>query len=236
MGHDRGGETEGELVDEEEPGPAHQRLGQGQHLLLAAGEVGRGLVQAHGQQGEDLEHLGPGGGQTVPIAPVEPAGQPQVVVHAEHGKMPFPPGMRAIPARASDSADRPVTLPPANSTVPAMGGHEAGDGLEQRGLARAVGAEEGDELAFGHLEVDPEEDLDGPVADVQGADRSGSGSPPQRSGQEVHLVLGMVVLRARFGAAVGHQATAPGFPGAGPRPAGRGRGGGWRPDPARRAG
>ena len=44
------------------------------------------------------------------------------------------------------------------------------DGAQQRRLAGAVRAEEGDALALGDLEVDAEEDLDAAVADVEVAD------------------------------------------------------------------
>ena len=43
---------------------------------------------------------------------------------------------------------------------------QAGDGLEEGRLAGAVGAEDGDHLAFLHLEVDAEQDLHTAVAGV----------------------------------------------------------------------
>jgi len=46
-----------------------------------------------------------------------------------------------------------------------MRGDEAGDGAEEGGLAGAVGADEGDDLAGEDLEGDGVEGLDGAVAD-----------------------------------------------------------------------
>ncbi len=40
-------------------------------------------------------------------------------------------------------------------------------GVERRGLAGAVGAEQGDDLAFHHLEIDAAHCLDGAVADMK---------------------------------------------------------------------
>jgi hypothetical protein len=48
---------------------------------------------------------------------------------------------------------------------------EAGDGPEQRGLARPVGAQQGDDLAFGHVEGHtPEHEDDVVVHDLEVAD------------------------------------------------------------------
>src|SRR6266498_507967 len=38
LAHDHRGETQGGLVEEEQPGASHERPGERQHLLLAAGE------------------------------------------------------------------------------------------------------------------------------------------------------------------------------------------------------
>ena len=48
--------------------------------------------------------------------------------------------------------------------VPAESRTTPGDGLEQRALAGAVGADDGDDLALGHGQIEAVEDLDPPVA------------------------------------------------------------------------
>ena len=53
------------------------------------------------------------------------------------------------------------------SDGPSTGPEAAGQGTQQSRLARAVGAEDGDHLAGVDVEVDPEEDLDGPVPGAQ---------------------------------------------------------------------
>ena len=51
---------------------------------------------------------------------------------------------------------------PSKMTAPPAAGDEARDRLEQRRLAGAVGAEQGDDLALVDLEVDAEEHLHRP--------------------------------------------------------------------------
>src|SRR3546814_10465045 len=52
-----------------------------------------------------------------------------------------------------------------------LGAHQAAHALEQGGLAGTVGAEQGDDLSGGDVEVDPEEDLDRAVGHVESAAR-----------------------------------------------------------------
>jgi hypothetical protein len=56
LDHDRR-EPERELVEQQDPRLEQQALGDGQHLLLAAGERPGGLVEPLAQPGEQLEHL-----------------------------------------------------------------------------------------------------------------------------------------------------------------------------------
>ncbi|MBA2625311.1 MAG: ATP-binding cassette domain-containing protein, partial [Acidimicrobiia bacterium] len=55
--HDHRRETERELVDHEQLRFRQERHPEGQHLLLATREVGRGIVEARAQDREDAEHL-----------------------------------------------------------------------------------------------------------------------------------------------------------------------------------
>ena len=79
-------QAEGELVDQQVAGLADQRLGQHDHLLLAAGQGPGGGREPQGELGEQLEDPVPAGlgllaGQRV-------AGHPQVVRHGQVGQQP----------------------------------------------------------------------------------------------------------------------------------------------------
>ena len=82
------------------------------------------------------------------------------------GKMPLPPGISAAPLWVTRSADEAGDVLALERDRSGRGCLQAADGLEQRRLAGAVGAEQGDDLAPLHLEVDAEEDLHRAVADV----------------------------------------------------------------------
>jgi hypothetical protein len=149
--HDRR-QAEGELVDQQVAGLADQRLGQHDHLLLAAGQGPGGGREPQGELGEQLEDPVPAGlgllaGQRV-------AGHPQVVGHSQVGQQ---------PAAFGDDRDArlPDPLRPATSQVGAVHEHGAGlgpqdaaDGQDQGGLARAVRAEQGGDLAGRDLHRD----------------------------------------------------------------------------------
>ena len=87
----------------------------------------------------------------------------------------YQPGKRKSSARYPSSA-RAARLParaPATSAWPRVGTHEPDCDLHERRLAGAVRAEQSDELALPHLEVDAPERLDGPVALLQRVDGEG---------------------------------------------------------------
>ena len=81
--------------------------------------------------------------------------------------MPRPPGTCTRPAAKLSSGSRPVTSSPSKKIVPRCIGTSPQMALQQRRLAGAVGAEQGDDLALGQLEVDAEEHLHRPVAHVE---------------------------------------------------------------------
>ena len=69
---DEGGQPEGQLVDEQQPGTGEQRHGQGELLLLAAGQVAGRLVAATLQARERSQraaHRGSEGGAVLPLEP-----------------------------------------------------------------------------------------------------------------------------------------------------------------------
>ena len=84
--HERGGQPEGGLVHEQDPGGAHEGAGDGQLLGLTAGEVAGGRVAPIAQHGEQLGHLLEALG-----APAGGGGDPrheQVLTHGEVGEQP----------------------------------------------------------------------------------------------------------------------------------------------------
>ena len=79
VGDDGRGQAEGELVDDEEPGPAQHGLGDGEHLLLAAGQRRRLLVEESFEAGEQLEDPLAGAVEVLAVVVLGPPGDPEVV-------------------------------------------------------------------------------------------------------------------------------------------------------------
>ena len=82
------------------------------------------------------------------------------------GKIALPPGTTMMPIFEVVTASAMVMSWPSKVMVPAHGRSQAGDRLEDRRLAGAVGAQQGDDLAFVDLHVDAEQDLDAAVLEV----------------------------------------------------------------------
>ena len=207
-GHDRRRQPERELVDEQQAGLADQGHGEGEHLLLSAAtgrrrrclpvRQGRGTAPGHGRAGGR-----PRRGRARTATPAIWRFSATVSV----GKTPDPPGTWATPRAAISFGRRVGDLAAVEQHDAAIGFDDAGDGAQQRRLAGAVRAEEGDALALGDLEVDAEEDLHAAVADVEAPARSAAGhGPASRSAASAgpcrrrlpHLgdVVGDRVLRA----------------------------------------
>ena len=166
------GQAQRQLVDQHVARPGDQRLGQHDHLLLAAGQGAGQRGQALLQLGEQLQDPGPAGlgrlaGQGV-------AGHPQVVLHGQVREQPAALGDDRD-AGLADALRAPageVCLVEADGSGP--GPQDAADGQDQGGFARAVRAEEGGNLAGrdldGHLlDHGAAAALDGEVLDFQGA-------------------------------------------------------------------
>ena len=119
-------------------------------------------------RGNSVEHALLGLGDRRRVLALEPARQAQVVAHGQRGNTLVPPGIITTPRAAISSVGRPVMSSPSKVTLPRRGRQQPGDALEQRRLAGAVGAEQGDDLALVDVEVEPEEDLHGPVARRRG--------------------------------------------------------------------
>src|SRR5262245_14929645 len=148
--HHRGRQPQRGLVKQDEARPGHEGAPDGQHLLLAARERARGLAATLRQDGKVRQHA------------LEIRGHPARVLahvgaHLEifaHGEVrEHPPPLGAMgDARAKNVLGLPaLDLAPVEYDAPGRRSHEAGDGLERRALARAVGAHQADEIALPDL-------------------------------------------------------------------------------------
>ena len=184
-------------------GRHHQGHGQGQHLLLAAGEVAGLLVGPVIEDREELDHplLGLVDGPVV-LAD-HPGAEPQVLVDGQ-GREDAPATGHQGQAHLGDGLGRFARDGPAAELDRAAADPDQARGpLEQGRLAGPVGAEQGHDLALVHVEVDAEEDLHRAVGDLD-----------LLAGQDHRRVGGRAVGRGRdhgdLGRAVGRHA--PGSP------------------------
>ncbi len=170
-----GDEAEGGLVEEQDPRSGHERASDRQHLLLAAREGAAllaGPLPETGEEPVDVLHLL----EVLDLGTGEPAHQ-QVLVDRQARE--DPATLRRLPdSLADDFVGRNVgdvgalELHPAGARV-----EQAADGLESGGLAGAVGADQGHDLAAVDLEGDPPEGVDRAVEGVdvgETQDRGGS--------------------------------------------------------------
>ena len=211
LDHDRG-QAEGQLVDDEHFGLVDQRHGQGQHLLLAAGEVaGPGVVPLGQHREPGQRRLDPG----VEVgAPVQVPGHPQVLAHAERGE-----GGPA-PHELDDADLHPDLGIGVGDRAPvephhAPEGHaQPADDPQQRGLAGTVGAEQGHRLAPVDVEGHVVEHLHRAVGEVQVAhlDHRHLALSPVAASELLLLLLELLDaagdVAPDVAAAVGHQRPA----------------------------
>jgi hypothetical protein len=174
--HD-GRQAQRELVDQQVARLRDQRLGQHDHLLLAAGQRPGQRGQPLGELGEQLEDPGPAGLRLLAREGI--AGHPQVVLDGQ---------VREQPAAFGDDRDARLPDPlgaPAGEVDsrrvrsvhehgPGAGTQDAADREDQGGLARAVRPEQRGHLPGGYLDRDlPDHGapaaLDGEVAQEQRA-------------------------------------------------------------------
>ena len=88
-------EAERELVDHQQPRARQQRHGEGEHLLLAAAEVGRGLAASGPRaRGTSPAPAPPPAARLVSVA-IEPAGEPQVLLDGQRREHALPAGDHA---------------------------------------------------------------------------------------------------------------------------------------------
>jgi hypothetical protein len=171
----RGGEALRELVDHEQPGPAHQRPADGGHLLLPARHAAGRLLRPLGQAGEQLVDPFEVGRQVGPAAPVGP--EEEVLADRQ-------PGEEAAPLRHEGDARFHHLFGAAPDQLPAGEFHRsggraqlAGDRPQQRRLPGTVGAEERDDLAGAHRQAHVVQHRDAPVPGRQAGHRQHGGAP-----------------------------------------------------------
>ena len=162
---EHGGEAHGGLVEQEQPRARHEGAADGEHLLLAARQRARHLhpplLEAR-EGGEDALHVL---GDPAIGAGVGP--HLQVLEHGQAIEDAPPLGHMGDPAEhdvVGGDAEEGFAL---EAHVATAGGEEPRQGLEGGGLAGAVVAEEGHDLALGDPERDALERVDLPVEDVE---------------------------------------------------------------------
>ena len=175
LGDEDRGEAHRRLVEQEARGAAHQRAGDGEHLLLAAGEAAGdevALLLQDREHGEGVRHV-----LLHPVVGVEEGAEAQVLLDRQVGE--------DLPAlgRLGEAVADALVGRDGGEALAAEGDGAAGDRLDageaaqERRLAGAVGADDGDDLAGVDREVDAVQHLDAAVARAQALDVK-HGSPP----------------------------------------------------------
>src|SRR5688500_10572246 len=155
-------ERAGRLVGEDDLAAVHERARDGHALLLAAGELARPVAEALAEPEHAEQPLGAraplGGGHAgvhrrhLDVARRARGGDQVVALeHEAEGLAPQP--------RQLVAAERRHVLA-VEEVLAAAGPVEAAEDVHERGLARARGAHDGDELAGADVEVDAVQHLD----------------------------------------------------------------------------
>ncbi len=152
LAHDQRREAEGRLVEQQQPGPQHQRAADCQHLLFAAGQqpgrLGAPLLQDR-EIAVDHLHVGGDAGFVMPRHGAEL----KVVLDGLLGE-----GAAAVGHVGHAEADDVLGLRCDDGFVTqadvAGAAHHAADGAQRGAFAGAVGAEQGGDAAFRDGEID----------------------------------------------------------------------------------
>ena len=170
-------------------GSRHERATDGEHLLLAARErLGR-LVRALLQHREERvdPRQGPGG-HGAPVAAGAVGAELEVLAHGHRAEQQPALGHERQALAHEALGPRRGDAGAAVGDRPRADGDEADDGLEQRRLAGAVRADDGDELALADGEVDVVQHLGVAVAGPDRRELEQRGGvrhrrPPRRRGR-----------------------------------------------------
>jgi hypothetical protein len=156
-------EAAGGFVGQDQERPVGQGARHGDPLLLAGRELRRPVIAPVGQADPLEQVLGEG----AVVAAGEAHGDQHVLQRGESLQQVAALedvadrlGAQTVPARLAPSGHRAV----ADQDLPLVGGQDAGDQVQERGLAGAAGALQGDLVARGEPEVGDVDDRDpGPV-------------------------------------------------------------------------
>ena len=175
----QGGQPQGGLVQHHQLGAGHEGPAHGQHLLLAAGQGAGQLPAALLQAGEELiDPLD----ILFNLSPVlaEIGAYFQIFQHRHIGKDPPALGTHGD-AGTDDPIDgfaQQLLAIPLNGAR--LGLDQAGDGAQSGGFAGAVGPDEGDDFAVGHLQADAAQGLDSAVGHMEIFNFKHPRPPPDR--------------------------------------------------------
>ncbi len=167
---DQRGEPQAGLVQEEQARTRHQGPADGHHLLLASREGGGGLLRPLAKLRESAEDLRQ---PALTLRPVRLAGhgpQDEVFPHREIAEHLTPLGGEGHAQGDHVGGRLPRDIPPVQQDAPARRRDQAGDGLQQARLSRAVGPHDGHRLSLGHAKIDAEEGLGSPVVEGERLD------------------------------------------------------------------
>ena len=163
--HHHGGEPFRRLVEQQEARARAQNAGDGQHLLLAARQLGAAAGEPFLEVGEERK-------DRVARQAARPhhGRQHQVFLDRERGED-AALFWAIADARARDGPRRqPDRFPPLEThRTPALAEH-AHDGAQRRGLAGAITSQKRDDLPFAHLEVHAVQDMRLAVPALKAAD------------------------------------------------------------------
>ena len=173
------------LVQQQQRGFGHQRAADLQQLLLPAGQV-RGAVRAARGSGSGaaamlLRRSRNAASRRRAAAVRSSAGQTrspgwrgaiqhQVVQHGEARESRARSGtLRTRPAPVTRSARQPVMIWPVEADAAGIRRHQAGDAVEQRGLAGAVRTDQAGDAPGLHAQIDPAQRVHAVIAARQAA-------------------------------------------------------------------
>ena len=164
---DRGRQTQGEFVDEQELGAGDEGLPQREHLLFASREAAGRCVPSLAQHGEGGEHVFGRVPHMRRVLPEEPGGGLQVLADGECREHAAPAGhLGDAEARGGVGVGVGDVSAVEDDGAP-DGIEQAADGAQQRGLAGPIGAEQGHDLALLEFQVDTEQHLHLVVGDIE---------------------------------------------------------------------
>ena len=161
MRNDERGQAQRRFIQQQQTGLAHQRTANGQHLLLAAGHGARALRRTFLQTRKELEHMLNAIGNLVLVQ--KETAHLQVFRHRQVLED------AAAFRRDGNAAAHDVVgghlgdVLALEHNAAAAGTRVAAHGHQQRSLARAIAADQGDDLALIDMQTDLVDRADGAI-------------------------------------------------------------------------